>query len=247
MKCVRMDASYSDAEIRDACAELVRANGFTDDTHLTVVAYFGLDADFDPLSHSTVTGMHITAVQIPGGSPKHPGLAVGVSSWQRISDDTMPPRIKTGANYHNSRLAHHEAVRNGYDTALLLNRRGHLTEGPGSCLVMVQDDELHTPPSTSGALEGITLASMQRLAQDELGLAVHRRDIDRTELYTADEAFLCGTMHEIMPITSVDRIPIGDGSPGPVTRKLQDLYEHLVRGNARYPHWLTPVDAGGGA
>jgi branched-chain amino acid aminotransferase len=243
MVCVRMAVPYSDAAIRDACRELVRVNGFTKDAHLVIVGYFGLGKDFDPLNHTSDAGLHITAVETDRGT-RHAGVAVCVSSWRRISDDTMPPRIKTGANYHNSRLAHQEAVRNGYDTAVFLNQQGNLAEAPGSCLVMIRDGRLITPPGTSGVLEGITLESVAELARNELGLLAERRPIDRTELYVSDEAFLCGTLHEIMPITSVDRVVIGDGATGPTTRKLQDLYEQVVRGHQAYRQWITPVTAG---
>src|SRR4029079_19830245 len=118
-----------------------------------------------------------------------------------------------GANYQNSRLAQEEAIRNGYDTALLLNQRGTLAEAPGSCLVMVRNGRLVTPLDTGGVLEGITLATVEELAAQELGLDLERREIDRTELYVADEAFLCGTLVELQPIVSVDRLPLGPGGP----------------------------------
>jgi branched-chain amino acid aminotransferase len=243
MKCVRMTVSYSDEDLVQACLDLVRANEFDRDTHITITGYFDLAETFDPMSQTEAADVHITAVPAPQlAAHGADGIAVAVSSWRRISDDVMPPRIKTGANYHNSRLAHHEAVRNGYDTALFLNQRGSLAEGPGSCLVVVRDGELFTPPGTSGVLEGITLASVAEIARRELGVALKRREIDRTELYVADEAFLCGTMHEVLPVTSVDRIPIGDGTPGPLTHQIHERYHRVVRGNdPAYRAWVTPL------
>jgi branched-chain amino acid aminotransferase len=241
MKSVRMPVTYSDDEIGQACLDLLRANGLRRDVHLCVVAYFGMGANYDPLCYTEDTGLHITSTVMPRSRGYHYGVAASISSWRRISDDSMPPRIKTGANYHNSRLAQHEAVRNGFDTTLLLNNRGNVSEAPGSCVVMVRDGRLVTPPGTSGVLEGITLATVAELATDPLGLVIEHREIDRTELYVADELFLCGTLAEILPIVTVDRIPVGAGIPGPVTRRLQDVYESAVRARSAHRHWVTPV------
>jgi branched-chain amino acid aminotransferase len=243
MAVLRMEVAYTDADIVAACRELLRANEFEQDCHVTVVGYFGLGSSFDPMVHTDVTGMHITAAAVPRSASYRDGATVGFSSWRRIGDDSMPPRVKTGANYHNSRLAQHEANRNGYHTALLLNQRGTVAEAPGACMVMVHGGALVTPPGTSGVLEGITLATVEELARAELGMAMHRREIDRTELYLADEVFLCGTMAEILPVVSLDQLPVGDGAPGPVTRALQGSYEGAVRANPGYRHWRSPVYA----
>lgn len=228
MKSLRMDIPYSAADLAQACADTVRAGGFQEDLHLCVVAYFGMGPNYDPMSHTEETGVHITVVPQPRSAGWERGASACVSSWRRISDDTMPPRIKTGANYHNSRLAQHEATRNGYDTTLLMNQRGNISEAPGACVAMVRDGTLVTPPGTSGVLEGITLDTVLRLASQELAMPVEKREIDRTELYVADEVFLCGTLAEVLPVTSLDRMPIGDGSPGPLTRKLQSLFAATV-------------------
>ena len=241
MKCVRMEIAYSDEEIEAACIELLCANGFEEDVHIVLVAYFGMAPNFDALCSTEDTGLHITATPMPRSTRYHSGAAACIPSWRRIGDDTMPPRIKTGANYHNSRLAQHEALRNGYDTALILNQRGTLAEAPGACVMMVRNGALCTPPGTSGVLEGITVATVAEIAQDKLALAVEKREIDRTELYVADEAFLCGTLAEIQPIVSIDRLPIGDGAPGRLTRRLQALYESAVRAEPEYLRWVTPV------
>ncbi|HEX2419785.1 MAG TPA: aminotransferase class IV, partial [Micromonosporaceae bacterium] len=146
MKSLHMEIPYTDDDLTRACSDLVRANGVTADGHICVVPYFEMGPNFDPLSYTAETGVHITWVPV-ARSPKYTkGVAASISSWRRISDDAMPPRIKTGANYHNSRLAHHEAVRNGFDTTLLLNQRGTVSEAPGSCVVMVRDGDLITPP-----------------------------------------------------------------------------------------------------
>ncbi len=241
MKSLHLEIRHPPEELAAACTELIRVNGFRRDLHVCVVAYFNLAPDFDALCHTTDTGVHITATELPRRAAHQDGLAACISSWRRISDDSMPPRIKTGANYHNSRLAQHEAVRNGYDTTLLLNQRGTVSEAPGSCVVMIRDGELATPPGTSGVLEGLTVETMAELAAAELGMTLQRREIDRTELYVADELFLCGTKTELLPIVSVDRQTVGSGGPGPITVRLQQLYDDLVRARTGPSPLSTPV------
>jgi branched-chain amino acid aminotransferase len=238
-----MPVTYSDEEIEQACLEVLRANEFQEDVHVCVTAYFGFGPNFNPMCHTEDIGMHITCTRAPRSRGYHDGVRASVSSWRRIGDDSMPPRIKTGANYHNSRLAEHEAVRNGFDTTLLLNGRGTVAETPGACIVMVRDGTLMTPPGTSGVLEGITLATVEQLAGEQRGWELERREIDRTELYVADELFACGTLAEIQPIVEIDHLPVGAGLPGPVTRKLQQLYEAAVRAEPAYRTWSTPVVA----
>ncbi|MDN3576661.1 aminotransferase class IV [Chitinimonas viridis] len=231
MHCLDMPQTYSDTEITAAILELLRANRYEEDVHIVIVPYFAMGRNFDPLCHTEDTGMHITVLPMPRSPRYHQGAKAGISSWRRISDDTMPPRIKTGANYHNSRLAQHEAVRNGHDTAILLNHRATVAECPGSCLAIYRDGVLSTPPGTSGVLEGITINAVARLTAEHLPLRFERREIDRTELYLADEVLTCGTLAEIQPIVSVDGKAIGKGQPGPTTRMLQELYEAEVRLN----------------
>jgi branched-chain amino acid aminotransferase len=154
----------------------------------------------------------------------------------------MPPRIKAAANYHNSRLAGLEARQNGYDDAILLDRNGKVTEGPGYTLFLVRDGVPMTPSVTSGILEGVTRDTLLALIPEVLSREVVERNIDRTELYVADEAFFCGSGAEITPILSIDRRPVGNGSPGPLTAKIRDSYFALVRGNRKtHREWLLPV------
>lgn len=229
MKCLGMPATYSDEVITQACLEVLRANEYRQDVHICVVPYFGMGKNFDPLGYTEDTGMHITALPMPRSPRYHTGAKAAISTWRRIGDDTMPPRIKTGANYHNSRLAQHEANRHGYDTAILLNSRATVAECPGACIAMVRDGVLSTPPGTSGVLEGITVASIQQLAASHLDIGFQRREIDRTELYLADEVFMCGTLCEVVPIVAIDGKAVSAGLPGKLTRSLQELYEAEVR------------------
>lgn len=159
------------------------------------------------------------------------GLNCCVTSWRRISDDNLSPRVKCGANYINSRVGQREALRNGYDTCIFLNRDGKVAEGPGSCFFMVKDNTLVTPQLTDSVLESITRDTIIRLAKEELGLEVKERTIDRTELYLADEAFLCGSAMEITPIYTIDRYKVGTGEQGKVTKELHLTYLDCVRGS----------------
>jgi len=169
-----------------------------------------------------------------------------MSAWRRLSDN-VPPRVKAGANYQQSRLVSVQARVDGYDNAIMLNDGGKVSEGPAACLMMVRDGRPITPPVTAGILESITRSTQAELLAAELTLPLLEREIDRTELYLADEAFSCGSACEVLPITSVDRYPVGDGSIGPLTRQIRKLYHDTVRGSApKYEHWLTPVYWEGG-
>ena len=170
------------------------------------------------------------------------GCRVGVSSWSRIGDGVMPPRVKAFSNYHNGRLAAMEAKASGYDWPLLLNERHKLTEGPGACVALVRGGKVITPDISSGLLESLTRDTFLRLLPDVLGIPVVAREVDRTELYVADEAFFMGTGWEVLPILAVDGLPVGNGQMGPVARAIDRVYHDVVRGiDPRYGEWRTPV------
>jgi branched-chain amino acid aminotransferase len=229
MKCLDLTLNYSDQYIKNACIQLLKENDIKEDAHIVIVAYFGFGNNYDALVHTENVGMHITVLPMPRSNKYYEGLKATVTSWRRISDDSMPPRVKTGANYHNSRLAQQEAIRNGYDTAIFLNNRGTIAESPGACIAMISKNTLVTPPGYSSVLNGITMDTVYKLAQNKLNLKVEKCEIDRTELYLADEVILCGTLVEIIPINSIDQKKISNGLPGKYTRQLQDLYESEVR------------------
>ena len=243
MKTVRLEVPSTLREIEQGALDLLRANEFRQDAHFVPVAFFGMGAhNFNTLGPTVDNGVYITAVPWPQPAALSSGVAACVASWRRISDDSVPPRLKAGANYQNSRLAQTEAKVNGYDTAIILNHRGTVAEGPGACLMMVRDGKLVTPPVTAGILESITRSTLMDLAARELDVSVVEREIDRTELYVADEVFMCGSGLEVLPITSVDRITIGEGTRGSMTKRIQDVYFAAARGELpAYRHWLTPV------
>lgn len=243
MKIMRMTPPYGAADFAKAVVDWIRANEFREDIHFRLVVYFGKGAGFRSFRPGEIT----TGCWIAGGPRKHDdeirdGVHVCVSSWRRIRDDVIPPRVKAGSNYQNSRLAAVEAAVNGYDDVLLLTADGKVSEAAGASLMLVRDGELVTPPVTDGILEGITRKTLMRLYKRSTGRGALERSVDRTELYLADEIFLCGSGEEVTPVVSVDRIPVGDGKVGKITRELQKIFFDAARGNdPEYVSELTPV------
>lgn len=173
--------------------------------------------------------------------PLQDGEKTCVSSWERISERDMSPRIKVGANYINSRLAKIEASERGYDSALFLNREGFVAEGTGSCFCMIKDGELITPMLTDSVLESITRDTVMKISM-EFGIKVTERRINRTELYTCDEAFYCGSAVEITPIIQIDNYVVGDGKPGELTKEIHKKYLEIATGKeSKYRNWITPI------
>jgi len=242
MKLVRYRPDYTAEQLTDAIIDLLRANDTREDTYIRPLAY---TADTSNRRFSQVA---TDAAVLINTQPMASHLLTGVtntakvSSWRRISEDVMPPRIKNISNYRNSQLAAWEARLDGYDTAILLNDQGKVTEGPGACLVLVRDGRLITPDIASGILESITRDALLVLGRELLGLEVVERPVDRTELYLAEELFTCGTAAEITPIVGVDKYEIGRGQPGPITAALEQALHDVLRGREeRFSHWRTPV------
>jgi branched-chain amino acid aminotransferase len=168
------------------------------------------------------------------------GVTMKISSWRRHDPNAMPPAAKATGMYVNSSMAKVEALKAGYDEAILLSPQGYVSECTGENLFILRNGSLITPPSSAGALEGVTQDSVMTIARD-LGFDVRFDHILRSDLYTADEAFLTGTAAEVVPIRSVDDRELGE--PGPVTRKIQEIYKAAVRGEeGRYKDWLEYVN-----
>ncbi|MBW2146572.1 MAG: branched-chain amino acid transaminase [Deltaproteobacteria bacterium] len=240
-KIAQIQCPYSVEEMISHHLELIRSNGLREDIHSRIILF--VDAVDGGLYSTTPMGVVMAAMPLGRYfKDESRGLHCCVSSWRRISDEDMPPRIKAAANYHNSRLAGLQARHDGYDDAIILGRDGKVTEGPGYTLFIIRDGFPITPPVTSGILEGVTRDTLLILFPEVLSRKVIEREIDRTELYVAEEAFFCGSGAEITPIISVDRRPIGDGNPGPLTLQIRDAYFALVRGNRDFHReWLLPV------
>ncbi|MGB6420876.1 MAG: branched-chain amino acid transaminase [Anaerolineales bacterium] len=167
---------------------------------------------------------------------------VTFSSWRRVDDNVIPARGKISGAYVNSAFIKTDALRSGFDEALVLNEDGHVSEGSAENIFMLRDGVLITPPVTDNILEGITRRTAMELASSELGLTVVERQIDRTEVYICDEFFMTGTAAQITAVTRVDHRPIGSGQMGPVTTQLRGVFEDVVYGrNPEYRHWNVPV------
>ena len=238
VKIMRFENPPTLDAMRAGILKLIPANEPDDDVYIRLQVLID-----GPGNQGTRGPTGWTAVAIPrersGGFTK--GLSVGFSSWTRLSDNASPPRVQAVANYHAGRLVTMQALADGYDTALILNNQGKVSEAPGACLFIVRNGELITPSLNSDILESVTRDTVMRLAR-EMGLTMHEDPVDRTELYVADEVFLCGTGQELVPVTAVDRLMVGDGQPGSITMRLQARYEALVRGTSEdHPEWRTAV------
>jgi branched-chain amino acid aminotransferase len=240
MKMMRFTIPYGDADLYEAARQVLTGNGLREDIHMHMVAYVagvGLDA-------TEPTGIYINPRR--RGRVGDAGLRCCISSWVRTSDNAIPIRLKSGSNYQNGRLATLQAKADGYDAPIFLNGHGHVAEGSGATFFMVRRGQVVTPPLSADILESITRTTLiEDLVPRVLGQEVVEREIDRTELYVADEAFFCGSGYEITPIVSVDRFPLGDGRVGPMTRRLSSAYLNLVRGiDKSHPEWRTSVYRG---
>jgi branched-chain amino acid aminotransferase len=241
MKMMRMEPSLSLTQIADGLCELFRANGVREDSYSQPLAFTSGQIWGSRAGPNQVPEIVITTRPSPSGLLSGRTSTAGISSWTRISDNVLPPRIKALPNYANSRLASAEAMRHGYDQPIFLNTAGKVSEGPGSCLFMVRDGVAITPPVTASILESITRDAVLRLLRD-LDVPVQEREMDRTELYIADEVFFCGTAMEIHPVVAVDGYRVGAGTIGPVVRRLERLFHDVVRGiDGRYPQWRTQI------
>jgi branched-chain amino acid aminotransferase len=246
-KILRLAIPFSDEELTQGFIDLLRALNYKSAVHFRPVVYFDQGQAYAFRPEDISTRVFVLAFKSPHEASIDSGIRSCISTWRRNSDNASPSRLKASANYHNSRFANVEAKLNGFGTPIMLNDRGEIAESPGSCFMMVRDGEVITPPITADILESITRATLIELFRQELGVKVAERDIDRTEAYVADEAFFCGSGHEVQPIISIDHYPVGDGKVGPLTRKMQKLYFDIAEGRvAKYRKWLTPVYETGG-
>ena len=238
-RILRFDTVVPAEEMEAAVIELVRRNRFQENVHIRPTAYLGGEGE------ASATGPVETVITaIRRGTPKiaETGCRAQVSSWERLSDRGMPGRAKAVGNYNNSRLAGIQAKIDGYDTALLLNRAGKISEGPSMCFFLVRAGVPITSSITSDILESITRDTVIRLLEDEFDLKTDEREIDRSELFLAEEAFFCGTGWEVTPVIDIDGAQIGDGTVGPIVKRLQSAYFETVTGITQDRHnWRTEV------
>lgn len=237
----RLDLPYSVAELRQACETLLAANGCAGDTYLRPWAFPRGVIREQMVPAGAECEVVVDSWPFTSRIGTSRGCSAAVSSWLRVGDSMMPPRVKAFSNYHNGRFAAMESRTNGHDWPILLNDRHQVSEGPGACVLMVRDGRVSTPSLTSGVLESITRDTALHLLA-EVDTAGAERDIDRSELYLADELIFVGTAWEILPITRIDGLTVGDGKIGSVATLLEQAYSDVVRGRSvRHPEWLTEV------
>jgi branched-chain amino acid aminotransferase len=239
-KLLRMELPHSITDLALITLDLLRREGWREDVYIRPMAY--------KAGPSIGCSLHnvaddVTIFTLPFGDyMKRGGAHVTFSSWRRVDDNVIPPRGKIGGAYASSAMIKSDAVLAGYDEALVLNGDGHLAEGSAENVFIVRKGVAYTPPLSDNILEGITRRAIMELLRNELDVDTVERSIDRTEVYVADEVFMCGTGAQVASVTQVDHRPIGDGTIGPITEALGDLFFDVVRGRVeRYLLWCTPV------
>src|ERR687883_822173 len=244
-RLLRIELPNTVEELCEVTLEILSRNAPRKDTYVRPLAYKAAESVGVNLKGET----ELSIFTVPMGNyVELTGLKVCVSSWRRTPDNAIPARAKCTGSYVNTALAVDEAHRAGYDDAIFLTQDGHVSEASAANIFLLRKGELITPPVTADILEGITRDAVMELAEKELGMPVAERDVDRTELYAADEVFLTGTGFQIAPVTEIDGRPVGDGQIGPVSKRLQELYFKAARGGwEEYSGWTVAVEVAEGA
>ena len=240
-KLLCMELPYSADEMVKGLLDLIRTEGHKEDLYVRPLAFYG-----DEIIGVRLHDLHpeVSMVVMPFGHyvSNEDGMHVTVSSWRRIDDNVIPARGKIAGAYVNSAFAKTDALRAGFDEVIVLNADGHISEGSAANFFLLRNGVFATPPITDNVLEGITRRTIMQFIREELKMEVQERQIDRTELYLADEAFLCGTGVQISPIARVDYRAVGTGKMGDNTARLRKIFFDVVRGLApKYRDWCTPV------
>ena len=239
-RIMQIDFPYDNEELYSITTQLVEMSGYREDVYIRPLAYKSSEI-LGVRLHDLEDDLLIFVAPFGPYLDIEKGARCQTSSWRRVADTGIPARAKITGIYANSALAKSEAQLNGFDEAIMLDERGHISEGSGENIFVVMDGQVITPPPSSDILVGITRDTVMALAREEMGMPVIERDIDRTELYTADECFMTGTAAHVTPVVELDRRSIGDGKIGPVTARLVGLYFDIITGrNAKYAHWCTP-------
>ncbi|MDD3052594.1 MAG: branched-chain amino acid transaminase [Candidatus Cloacimonetes bacterium] len=239
-RLLQINNPYSEEEMKNALIDVIKANDYAENLSVRQTLFvdgFGSWGSEDPVD------MFVAPIPKKNTSLEYNkvGLNCCISSWRRINDNDISPRIKCGANYINSRMGQKEALRNGFDTCIFLNELGKVSEAPGSCFFMVKNGVVITPKLTDSVLESITRDTVIKLAEN-LGAKVIERSIDRTELYNCDEAFLCGSAMELTTIISVDRYIVNEGISGKIKTEIHKSYLEAARGELKgFENWITPI------
>ena len=241
-RIMMMDIPYSVDDLCDITIDLLQRCGYKEDLYIRPLAY---------KSEERVANLKLqelssdfTLIVVPFGAYIEVDGAIRccTSSWRRVDDTIIPPRVKISGHYVNSILAKTEATLSGFDEAIMLTQDGDVSEGSGENLFLVSNGTIHTPLVADNNLTGITRDSAMTIARDELGIDIVERRIRRSELYLADEIFLTGTAAHVTPVGELDMRPIGEGGVGPITQKINDMYVDIIAGNnPKYMDWCASV------
>jgi branched-chain amino acid aminotransferase len=238
-----MELDQTPESLMQLTIDLLRADGYRCDVYLRPLAYKS-DEIIGVKLHDLHDELTIAAVPFDRYVTNDTDAHATFSSWRRVDDNMIPARGKIAGAYANSALIKTDAVRAGFDEALVLTQDGHVSEGSAMNIFMVREGVMVTPPITENILEGITRRSVIELVRQEIGMPVVERQIDRTEVYLSDEFLMTGTAAQITAVTRVDYRQIGTGKMGPITTRLRELFFDIVRGrNTKYSHWNVPVYA----
>ena len=236
-----MQLEQTPESLTQLTVDLLRVDDYHQDVYIRPLAYKS-DEIIGVKLHGLHEELSICAIPFDKYLNDDTNAHVTISSWRRVDDNIIPARGKISGAYANSAFIKTDAVRAGFDEALVLTQEGHISEGSAMNFFMVRDGLLITPPVTENILEGISRRSVIELAREELNLNVVERPVDRTEVYLCEELFLTGTAAQITAVTRVDYRQVGDGKMGPITGRLYQLYQDILRGKvAKYMRWLTPV------
>ena len=240
-KILCMEFDHTVESLTEITTELLRKEGYREDVYIRPLIYKA-DEMIGVKLHGLIDEISICAMPFGLYVAKETDAHVTISSWRRVDDNVIPARGKITGAYANSALIKTDAVRAGFDEALVLTEEGHISEGSAMNLFMVRDGKLITPPLTENVLEGITRRSALEIAARELDIPIVERPVDRTEVYLCEELFFTGTAAQITVITKVDHRPVGTGVMGPIATQLRGLFNDVVRGKKPgYEDWVIPV------
>ncbi len=240
MRILNMEIEESVDDLVEITKELVKRNNHKEDVYIRPIVYYS-DLAIGPKLIGYKAKIAIYTLPLGDYIDTDKGIKAKISSWVRLNDNMIPPRLKVTGAYVNSALAKTEALLSGAEEAIVLNKDGFVSEGSAENIFIVRDGKLITPPVSDDILEGITRKAVMDIAND-LGIPVEERTIARTELYIADEVFFCGTGAQISPVIEIDNRKIGNGTVGEITKKIKDIYFDAVRGKIeKYKDWIVEI------